>query len=56
VELRNRYRVIMHGNQPVVEDSKTFERVWFSDVLHDLNSRRNADILAKKLNTEIEAD
>lgn len=48
----NRHRVIMHGNQPVVEDSKDLkaEAIWFPDVLHAHDSRKQADAYARWLN------
>jgi hypothetical protein len=49
--MKNRYKVVMHGNQPVVEDSEACVSLkWFPDVLHDRDSRRKAEAHAKLLN------
>ena len=58
MSLRNRYKVVMHGNQPVVEDSESPVRQikWFPDVLSikGKNSRREAQQLADELNSKLD--
>lgn len=49
--MKNRYKVVMHGNQPVVEDAVEGGNVkWFPDVLHDRMSRKKAEAHAAFLN------
>jgi hypothetical protein len=52
--VKNRFKVEMRGNQPVVYDTKLFQVVrWFKDVLHDRLARKKAETEAARLNQTI---
>ena len=49
--MKNRFKVELHGNAPVVFDTLEHKCVkWFGDVLYVLGSRKDAETFAAELN------